>query len=304
MTFRHDNGKPVERTGRKAKGLQRKQWQPVVEGRVFFMKKTVFTALICSVLFSMSTSVSAVVPAKWIDTAPSVNGAVGVRYAAGGQTRIKTGVQLGDNVYYYDLFGRQDYEYFPLQMGNGSYSVSVFENISDNRYRVVNRSTLDVAVTNPLLVFLNSIQTVHWTNESNAVTKAAELTAGLTTDQQKLQAIYAYITKNVSYDYEKIKTLTSSYVPDVDGVLAAGKGICYDYSALFGAMLRGQGIPAKLIKGYSTNVGEYHAWNKVWLSAEQRWITIDTTFDAVYVQAGRTVSMEKPEDQYTMSKEY
>lgn len=240
----------------------------------------------------------------WIDEQPVERGAVGIRYDSDTKARVKAGVQLGDAVYYYDLFGRQEYEYFPLQLGNGNYSLSVFENISDNRYRVVNRSTVDVKIDNPLSVFLNSIQTVHWTNEMQTIKKAAELTAGLTTDKQKLDALYRYVTKNMTYDYEKISTLQTTYVPNVDSVLAAGKGICYDYSAVFAAMLRSQGIPAKLIKGYSTNVKEYHAWNQVWLSAEQRWIIIDTTYDAVYVAAGRSVQMEKPVEQYTQSKEY
>ena len=49
-------------------------------------------------------------------------------------------------------------------------------------------------------------------------------------------------------------------------------------------MLRSQGIPTKLVKGYSDNVDGYHAWNEVYINEE--WITIDTTLDAVLGSIG------------------
>ena len=41
------------------------------------------------------------------------------------------------------------------------------------------------------------------------------------------------------------------------------KGICFDYASLMSAMLRSQGVPVKMIFGY-TSTGEYHAWINVW----------------------------------------
>ena len=231
-------------------------------------------------------------------------GAIGVRFLSGGDARVKTRVQKDTVNYDYDLFGRSTFEYFPMQLGNGDYSVTLFENVGDNRYRVVERRSVTATVKDVLDVFRNSIQTVRWADDMEVVKKADLLTAKLKTDRQKIDAIYSFVVKNFSYDYDKIKTLKSTYVPDPDLILKAGKGICYDYSAVFGAMLRSQGIPVKLIKGYTDNVQEYHAWNEVWLADEKRWVVVDTTYDSVLAAAGRKITMEKKRTLYRPSKEY
>ncbi len=238
------------------------------------------------------------------DGANTTKGAIGVRFLSGGDARVKTRVQKEDTIYDYDLFGRTDFEYFPLQLGNGDYTVTIFENVVDNRYRVAERQTLNSVVDNLLTVFRNSIQTVRWNQDMKTIIKANALCLNLKTDKERLQAIYTFVVKNFKYDYEKIKSLQTTYVPNIDQILADGKGICYDYSAVFAAMLRSQGIPAKLIKGYTDNVKEYHAWNEVYLSDEKRWIVVDTTYDSVLMGAGRKVKMEKVATLYRAGKEY
>ena len=47
------------------------------------------------------------------------------------------------------------------------------------------------------------------------------------------------------------------------------KGICFDYASLMTALLRSQGIPTKLMVGYSGTV--YHAWISVYLE-ETGWV--------------------------------
>ena len=82
---------------------------------------------------------------------------------------------------------------------------------------------------------------------------------------------------NLTYDYEKAGTVQSGYLPDVDKVLQEKKGICFDYASLMAAMLRSQGVPVKLVIGY-TSTGEYHAWINVW-SEESGWIDSVIYFD-------------------------
>lgn len=277
------------------------------------MKQWIAAFLVVGIVFGALSGLS--VPVQATTTNPVVNttnydtdhttvGAIGIRYLSGGDTRTKTRVQKDATNYDYDLFGRDAFEYFPMQLGNGDYSVTVFANVADNRYRVVEQKTVTSLVKNVLDVFRNSIQTVRWSEDMAVVEKAETLTKNLKTDRQKIDEIYQFVVKNFEYDYDKIKTLTTSYVPDPDLVLEAGKGICYDYSAVLGAMLRSQGIPVKLIKGYTDNVKEYHAWNEVWLEDENRWIVVDTTYDSVMVGAGRKVTMEKKASLYRASKEY
>ena len=46
----------------------------------------------------------------------------------------------------------------------------------------------------------------------------------------------------------------------------AKKGICFDYAALMAAMLRSQGVPIKLVVGYTGK--QCHAWVNVWSETE------------------------------------
>ena len=241
---------------------------------------------------------------KEFDNTKVPAGSVGTRYIPVEDKRIKTRVQLGEGKYDYDLFGRNDFEYFPLQLGNGSYKVYIFENVQDTKYRVVKTQDVKADIKDPQNVYLASIQTIHWNSDMAVIKKAAELTKGLKTDKEKINAIYNYVVKAMSYDYDKINHIDSTYVPDIEQVIKDGKGICYDYSAVLAAMLRSQNIPTKLIKGYSTNVKGYHAWNEVYLADEKRWMVVDTTYDSVIMNSGKSVQMEKKASQYTKSKEY
>jgi transglutaminase-like putative cysteine protease len=108
--------------------------------------------------------------------------------------------------------------------------------------------------------------------------KGAELSAGKTDTLDKVAAIYSYVVNNISYDYDKVATLQSGYLPDLDQVLAAKKGICFDYAALMAGMLRSQNIACKLVVGYADTA--YHAWISVW-TPSSGWIDGVIFFDGV-----------------------
>ncbi len=232
------------------------------------------------------------------------SGTVGTRYVPKVETRTKTRVQNSGDKYDYDLFGRDEFEYFPLQLGNGEYKITIFENITGNRYRQVRQKSIKAELKDDFSVFTASIQNVRWNKDMAAIKKANELCRNLTTDQQKIEAIYGYVIDTLSYDYDKIKTINSTYVPDIEQVVKDKKGICYDYSALFAAMLRSQNIPTKLLKGYSDNVKEYHAWNEVYIAQEERWMVVDTTYDSVMKKNKKAYKMEKDGDQYQANRVY
>ena len=192
----------------------------------------------------------------------------------------------------------------PLQLGNGNYQVLVFENITGTRYRQVKSKNIKAEIKNPLDVYLAAIQTVNWDPDMKVIKKAAELTKGLKTDKEKIVAIYNFIVDYFSYDYDKLNNVETTYVPDIEEIYKIKKGICYDYSAVFAAMLRSQGIPAKLIKGYTDLVKGYHAWNEVYLAEEDRWILIDSTYDSIMKKAKKKFTMEKDIKKYNPTKEY
>ena len=93
----------------------------------------------------------------------------------------------------------------------------------------------------------------------------------------KVGLVYEWVVTNLTYDFNRAKTVQPGYLPDVDSVMAEKKGICFDYAALMASMLRSQGVPVKLVVGY-TSQGVYHAWINVW-SEEGGWVEGMIYFD-------------------------
>ncbi|NLK87558.1 MAG: transglutaminase domain-containing protein [Clostridiaceae bacterium] len=265
------------------------------------MKKLLVSVLI---IISMIASPMAIAAssAPLVDTAKLEDGIVTLSYSA--DARLKVIVEKDGQQMIYDLRNDGKAESFPLQMGNGSYNISILENVIDKKYKYITTKQVELELDDEKKVFLTSIQNIYWNDSMDAIAKADEITKGLKSDNAKIKAVYDYIINNVDYDYSKISTLPSNYVPNIDNTIASGKGICYDYSSLFAAMLRSRGIPVKLVKGYSKNVNGYHAWNEVYDSEAGKWITLDTTYDAELKAAGRAYSMIKETAHYSKVFEY
>ena len=146
---------------------------------------------------------------------------------------------------------------------------------------------MSVSLSDEFAPFIRPNQYVTYSSDSAAVAKAAELCAGLTDNLEKVEAVYTFVVNNTVYDKEKAQTVQSGYLPNVDETLATGKGICFDYAALMSAMLRSQGVPVKLVVGYTGSA--YHAWisvysqNEGWVEGKiyfdgQTWKLMDPTF--------------------------
>lgn len=190
-------------------------------------------------------------------------------------SNMRVMVEKDGQKYYYSLNNPR--EEIPAQLGSGSYLVKILQNTSGNAYKVVEKSSVNLSVNN-MDVYLSSSQPVYWENQDKLIQLANKLTEGLNTDKEKVDAAYKYVISNIKYDYNKINTISTDYVPNIESTIDSKTGICYDYSALFAGILRSQGIPTKLVKGYKAGLNVYHAWNEVYLDG--KWITVDTTFDA------------------------
>ena len=161
-------------------------------------------------------------------------------------TRLKVQITLNEETYTYDLNQEQEYEVYPLQMGNGTYGVQVFQQVEGTSYSPVYYTEVEVEMPDTDRVFLYPSQYVWYTNDKNAVKLSYDLCAELDSDKEKAERLYDYIVNLLTYDYEKAATVEKGYLPDVDATLQERKGICFDYSALFAAMLRAQDIPVRL----------------------------------------------------------
>ncbi|WP_040948373.1 transglutaminase domain-containing protein [Gorillibacterium massiliense] len=230
------------------------------------------------------------------------DGVIGVHYRSSDDHKLKVLIEANSQRYVYDLNAADNQELFPLQMGNGQYTVQVMENTSGNKYRAVEKETVNVNLQNQNEVFLNTTQIVNWNDSMTAIKKADELTKGKKTDEEKVKAIYDYIISTIKYDTQLAKTVQSGYVPNIEQVLTDRKGICYGYSALFAAMLRSEGIPTKLDMGTSTFVDVYHAWNEVFING--KWEVIDTTVDASLKASKKSFEMVKNTKDYKVALVY
>ena len=221
-----------------------------------------------------------------VDASNLSEGYVMVRYTGGKQVRIKVLI-TGENgvTYTYNLNNTGVAETFPLTEGNGRYSIKVYENTTGTKYALAFSTQVDMTLRNAFLPYLYPNQYVNYTADCATVKKAAELTAGKTSDLDKISAVYYFVTDNFTYDYNLANTVQSGYLPDVDKVLAAKKGICFDYAAVMSAMLRSQNIPCKLVVGYAGTV--YHAWINVYIEGVG-WVDKVIYFD------GKTWTMMDP----------
>lgn len=265
------------------------------------MRKFILSLLVGIVLLFNTLSVSAESTA--IDVSELSSGIVKVAYESN-VSKLKVMIEKNDKRYTYNLNNKGEYESFSLQMGNGAYKVSVLENIQGTQYKFITTETVTLDLKEQNEVYLTSVQNIDWDKNDQAIQKASELTKGLTSDQEKLEAIYNYIVANYRYDFDKLKNLQNDYLPDIDSILNSHKGICYDYASMFAAMMRSQGIPTKLVKGYTVNANGYHAWNEVYDSEKNDWVTIDTTYDSQMKAAKIRYSMIKKDGQYTKVNEY
>lgn len=175
---------------------------------------------------------------------------------------------------------------YTLTRGSGTYRIRIMVNNGETsatgQKLYLEKCAYEGSITliNNTTAFVYPNVAVKYNEKTAAIIKGYELTAGLTNDSKKVDAIYNWIIKNIAYDKAKAASITSGvvtgYIPSVDTTYSTKKGICSDYSVLFAAMLRAQKIPAKVVYGFTSKGKEYHAWNEVYYSGS--WHTLDTTY--------------------------
>jgi len=136
---------------------------------------------------------------------------------------------------------------------------------------------------------------------------AVKLTKPFAKKENKVRAIFIWITDNMKYDYRKFKSNQKSGGYRIKGrskkeiaikrkrikekrlksAYNKGKGVCEDYANLFVSMCRSVGIEARYITGStrtnSRQIGKFpkyssHAWNAVKLN--NKWFLLDATWAA------------------------
>ena len=211
-----------------------------------------------------------------IDYSNTADGYVMVLFKGETSKRLKVQVKSG-TTYTYNL-PQQQWTVFPLSDGNGHYQVKVFINTSGSQYSLLTAVELDVTLADEFAPFLRPNQYVDYSAASKAVETAWEITKDIDNPLGKVEAVYNYVVKELTYDNHKAATVQSGYIPVLDSVLEEKKGICFDYASLMTGMLRSQGIPCKMVFGYTG--GAYHAWISVW-TEDTGWVDGVIFFDGI-----------------------
>ncbi len=203
-----------------------------------------------------------------IDYSNIKDGYVMAKYEVPSTNRLKVQVKGPGTTYTYNLTAEK-WEAFPLSDGNGKYQVTVYRNVTGSKYAAVTSLSIQVELTDEFGPFLHSNQYVDFDAAPKSVAKAAELTKDMEDPLKKVEAVYDYVVKGMTYDKELAASVKSGYLPVLDDVLEKKSGICFDYAALMTGMLRSQNVPCKLVVGYAGKA--YHAWISVW-SKETGWV--------------------------------
>ena len=205
-----------------------------------------------------------------IDYSNTKDGYVMVRYKESTKKTLKAQVEGPEGTTYTYTLHAGQYEVLPLTEGNGQYKVTMFINVTGNSYATLMSETMNVKLSSQFAPYIRPNQYVNYKASTKVVKKAATLTKKSKTDIAKVKKVYNYVIKNYTYDKKKAATAKNNYLPDLDSIYKKKKGICFDYAAVMTAMLRSQGVPTKLVIGYTGNV--YHAWINVY-SKKKGWIT-------------------------------
>ena len=200
--------------------------------------------------------------------------------SAKGKKKLKVRVKMGDTTLTYDLNNGGTYEVFPLQLGNGKYTFSLYKNVSGKKYSEEGKVSLTAEMPDENTAFLYPNQYVNYTPETAAVVEAGKLCEGMTDQAQIFKAVSDYMKSHFAYDYIKSVSVKAGQLPEIDDAWNKHMGICQDLSAIMVAMLRSQGVPARLMIG-TLNASTYHAWVTAVVNGEEQFFDPTAALNAV-----------------------
>lgn len=219
-----------------------------------------------------------------LDISKNSDGYVMLNYN-GEASKVKFRIETpAGETYTYTVTRRGEYQAYPLSSGDGTYTFSVYESVADSAqddmYAVALCESTDVSLVDEYAPFLYPNCYVDFTKDSECVKLAETLSSDCSDDLAVVEAVFSYVTENITYDDSLAAQVSSGdvqdYVPSPDSTLSSGKGICFDYSSLMSAMLRCERIPARLVMGYANN--QYHAWISCYVD-EVGWVDDIISFD-------------------------
>lgn len=209
---------------------------------------------------------------------------------AKGKKKLKVRVKMGDNTLNYDLNNSGEYEVFPLQFGNGKYTFTLYKNVSGKKYSEEGKITITAKMEDESRAFLYPNQYINYTPETPAVVEAGKICEGKTDPKEIFDTVCKYMVGHFAYDFIKSVSVKSGQLPEIDAAWEKHMGICQDLSAIMVAMLRSQGVPARMMIG-TLGSGIYHAWVTAIINGED--VFYDPTAELNGVSKNETYTVER-----------
>lgn len=129
----------------------------------------------------------------------------------------------------------------------------------------------------------NTAAAEYWeVNDENIKQAAAEIKGDETDIYKIIEKTYDFVVDRI--DYSDVKRFGINERQGAAKTLNGGAAVCMEYSDLFIALLRSQGVAARGAFGYgydfrSTNgIDTPHQWAEVYLPAQNTWLLVDTTW--------------------------
>ena len=183
--------------------------------------------------------------------------------SAKGKKKLKVRVKMGDTTLTYDLNNKGEFEVFP-----------------GKKYSEEGKISLTADMPDELSAFLYPNEYVNCDTKTAAVKEAESLCGGMNDQKQIYQAVCDYMKGHFAYDYIKSVSVKPGQLPDIDDAWNKHMGICQDLSAIMVAMLRSQGVPARLMIG-TLNESTYHAWVTAVVNGEEQFFDPTAALNAV-----------------------
>lgn len=250
---------------------------------VIFAALTVYSLTLDDIRFSSAPGrKTAETKSMVIDYSNAADGYVMVK------SKVKTTKDLklrilhnGKTTYTYNMLNDGQYHCYPLQRGTGTYDFYLYIQVKGSTYTQQSMKSVKVKIEDEYAVFLHPNLYAWYTEDSAIVQVALDIGGDAAGQKEAAKAVKDYVKRTLSYDHFGALMVKRGYTPDVDKVIAAGKGICFDYAAVTVSLLRMQGIPARLCMGDADGV--YHAWTSIYLDGQ--WQDYDPTYAASGVKA-------------------
>lgn len=99
-----------------------------------------------------------------IDVSELGNGIVKVQHDPAQQLNEKIKISKDNQHFYYSVKSNNR---FPLQLGDGKYTISVLQYVADNKYRLVENKEVNLTASSQQAVFLQPIQMIYWNESTN-----------------------------------------------------------------------------------------------------------------------------------------